>query len=74
MKCTIEGCPGDYEDRRIAHLVRREGRAVVIDNVPAEVCDVCGDVLLGPETVRHIERLLQRKDKPDSTVPLFEYV
>jgi len=52
MKCSIEGCSGEYEERKIVHTVRHQGQVVVIDHVPAEVCSVCGDVLLKPETVR----------------------
>lgn len=74
MKCSIKGCPGDYEQRKIMHTVRHEGQVVVIDHVPAEVCSVCGDVLLKPETVRRIEKLLRTEAHPTSTVPLYEYV
>ena len=63
----------DYEARQITHTVRHRGRIVVIDHVPAEVCPVCGDVLLKPETVRHIEALLQDKPEPSRTIPLYEY-
>ena len=55
------------------HTVRYQGQVIVIDNVPAEVCSVCGDVLLKPETVRRIEMLLQSSTRPVSTVPLYEY-
>ena len=58
MNCSIQGCPGEYEDKEVAHTVRHQGEVVVIDRVPAEVCSVCGDVLLRPETVRDIEALL----------------
>jgi YgiT-type zinc finger domain-containing protein len=73
MKCSIEGCPGEYEERKIVHTVRHKGEVIVIDHVPAEVCSVCGDVLLKPETVRRIEKLLQTASRPTSTVPLYEY-
>ncbi len=73
MKCSIEGCPGEYEERKIVHTVRHQGRVIVIDHVPAEVCSVCGDVLLKPETVRRIEMLLRTAPRPASTVPLYEY-
>jgi YgiT-type zinc finger domain-containing protein len=59
MKCSIEGCPGEYEERKIVHTVRYQGQVIVIDHVPAEVCTICGDVLLKPETVRGIETLLR---------------
>jgi YgiT-type zinc finger domain-containing protein len=74
MKCSIEGCSGQYQRRKITHTVRHKGRVVVIDHVPAEVCSVCGDVLLKPETVRRIETLLRTEAHPTSTVPLYEYV
>ena len=74
MKCTIQGCPGEYEPRKITHTVRRRGKVIVIDHVPAEVCGVCGDVLLAPETVRHIEKLLESPQAPAKTIPLYEYV
>ena len=66
-------CCGEYEPREITHTVRHKGRIVVIDHVPAEVCSVCGDVLLRPETVRHIEALLRNRTEPFRTVPLYEY-
>lgn len=74
MKCSIEGCPGDYEASEIVHTVRHRGEVVVIDRVPAEVCSICGDVLMGPETVRHIERLLLERAQPAKSAPLYEYV
>ncbi len=73
MECSIEGCPGEYEERQIVHTVRYHGQVMVIDHVPAEVCSVCGDVLLKPETVRRIESLLRTASRPERTVPLYEY-
>jgi YgiT-type zinc finger domain-containing protein len=73
MKCSIEGCPGEYEERRIVHTVRHRGQVIVIDHVPAEVCSVCGDMLLKPETVRQIEALLRTRTQPVRVVPLYEY-
>ena len=73
MRCSLEECPGRYEEREIAHTLRYKGQVVVIDHVPAEECSVCGDVLLKPETVRRIEALLQTTTRPVGTVPLYEY-
>ncbi len=73
MKCSIDGCPGEYEQRKVMHTVRHHGQVTVIDHVPAEMCSVCGDVLLGPDTVRRIEALLQKRQEPASTVPLYEF-
>lgn len=73
MKCSVVGCPGEYEAKDIVHTVRHAGRIIVIDRVPAEVCSVCGDVLLSLETARHIERLLADLPRPKRTAPLYEY-
>jgi YgiT-type zinc finger domain-containing protein len=73
MKCSVEGCPGEYEEKEIVHTVRYRGQVIVIDHVPAEVCSVCGDVLLKPEAVRRIETLLRTAPRPAGTVPLYEY-
>ncbi len=73
MKCSIEGCPGEYEERKIVHTVRYQGQVIVIDHVPAEICSACGDVLLKPETVRGIETLLRTAPRPAGRVPLYEY-
>ena len=73
MKCSFKGCPGEYEAKTIVHTARRDGKLIVIDHVPAEVCSVCGDALLEPDTVRRIERLLQEKRNPAMTVPLYEF-
>ena len=73
MRCTIGGCPGQYKEGSIVHTVKHHGQVIVIDHVPAEVCNICGDVLLKPETIRHIEELLRMPKEPARTVPLFEY-
>jgi YgiT-type zinc finger domain-containing protein len=73
MNCNLQGCPGEYEERDITHTVKHRGKIVVIDHVPAEVCTLCEDVLLRPETVRHIEALLRASTEPARMVPLYEY-
>ncbi len=73
MKCSIQGCPGEYEAKRIVHTVRSEGQVIVIDHVPAEVCAICGDTLLHLDTVRKVETLIQQKGQPANSVPLYEF-
>ena len=73
MKCTLQGCVGEYEARTVTHTVRAEGELVVVDHVPASVCAICGDVLFDPQTVRQIEKLLKTRSTPTRTVPVYEY-
>ena len=72
-KCSITGCPGEYEERKIAHTLRRNGQIIVIDHVPAQVCCACGDVLLAPDTIRRLETLMKTTERPAGTAPLYEY-
>lgn len=44
--CRNQGCPGHYEQRRIAVIEYHAGQPIIVDNVPARVCDECGDELL----------------------------
>ncbi len=46
---------------------------MVFDEVPADVCDVCSDTLLSPQTIRHLEDLMSRDEKPRAHAPLYEY-
>lgn len=73
MKCSIQGCPGHYEPATITRTVRHHGRLVLIDHVPAEVCDVCGDVLLTPQAAERMESILASQPVPAASVPVYEY-
>ena len=73
MKCNIKGCTGEYEKKQIVHTVQAHGRIIVIDHVPAEVCRICGDVLLDSHTVRRIEKFIETEAQPSSTVPLYHF-
>ena len=73
MRCSSNGCPGEYEMREVVHTVRRGDQILVIDHVPAEVCSFCGDVLFTPDTVRRIETLRHTMAPPAHTVPLYNF-
>ena len=74
MKCSIDGCAGQYERQLIVHTVKRGDNVIVFQDVPADVCDVCSDTLLAPETVRHLEELMRRGEQPRKRAPVYEYV
>ncbi len=73
MKCTLAGCPGIYEQRTVVPTVKNRGEVLVIDHVPAEVCNVCGDVLLAPQTVRRIEALRKANPPPRRKITFHEF-
>ena len=73
MKCSIQGCPGEYEEKMIVHVVTHRDEIYLFDHVPAEVCSICGDTLLRPDTIRKLERQMNAKQQPERFVPLYEF-
>lgn len=71
--CSLQDCSGTYDRKNVTHTVRHHGELVVIDSVPAEVCSVCGDVLLDAKTVSRLEELLDTRATPARTAPVYEY-
>jgi YgiT-type zinc finger domain-containing protein len=51
---------GTLEDRRVTVDLRRGDRLIVIKNVPALVCNACGEQQYTLETSREIDRLLKK--------------
>ena len=73
MKCSIQGCPGEYERKLIVHIVQRRGEMFLLEHVPAEVCSICGDTLLTPETIKRIEEMLAGSQRPERFAPIYEF-
>lgn len=73
MKCTLRSCPGQYEERRIVQAHRHGDRITVINDVPAQVCDICGDVLLTVDTVRRIEDIVREGGTPSRMASVYEF-
>ena len=73
MKCSITGCSGQYESKEIVHTVHKGSDIFVFEHVPAEVWSICGDTVLVPETIRHLEVLLRGTGKPEWLAPVYEY-
>jgi YgiT-type zinc finger domain-containing protein len=50
-------CNGRLEPRAVTVDSRRGGRLVVIENVPARVCDRCGERYYAASTMRAMEAI-----------------
>jgi len=72
-KCHF--CGGEVLEKRITVDYRWGDELVaVIKNVPAGVCQVCGEQYLKADIVKEMERLVHSKEKPKKMiqVPLKE--
>jgi len=59
MKCAM--CNnGETTQRAVTEFLERDMKSVIVRNVPAEVCENCGEVYLDADTTR---RLLEIAEK-----------
>lgn len=71
MKCNLKGCPGHYEEKLIAETyATKEGQLVVVADIPALVCDVCGDSLIGPGILDTIRKLMAKAGESAEFAPV----
>ena len=47
-----------------------EGRRLLVEQIPAQVCDRCGEATFSRETTEKIRRLVHGAGQPVRTVPL----
>ena len=59
--------------RIINYEERREGKLYSFIDIPALVCDCCGDITLKADTMRKMDEAIERHKKPDKyeRVPVF---
>jgi len=53
----------------VSEVVTIEGRRVLVEHIPAQVCARCGEAVFSRETTEHIRQLVHGT-RPAKTVPL----
>ena len=74
---TVTKCPfcgGELEERMVTHPQSYQGKVYILENVPAEVCSQCGEVLLRPEVLEKMQQLVWSGVAPRRTtqVPVYD--
>ena len=64
-----------FTDELVTYTLEVEGRLVVVENVPARVCQETGEQLFAPDTVEHVYQLVLGQAPPKRIVqtPVYEY-
>lgn len=59
----------------VTYTLLHSGKFYIIEHVPARVCRETGEEFFAPETVEHVQALIQGKGNPLKVVetPVFEY-
>ena len=71
MKCPVQGCPGEMQDRRIVHTFVREGKPLVEEDLPALVCPVCGYTVLDLQVLDTLYALDPETETPVGQAPVY---
>lgn len=72
MRCAF--CKGETKEQLIRYVQEFKGNVVIIENVPAEVCNQCGEKFIRPEVAAKIQRLVwdQPSPKRKAEVPVYD--
>jgi YgiT-type zinc finger domain-containing protein len=66
MKCLV--CHHDMAERNITLDLRWGEELVVIEEVPAIVCENCGEQVFTPAVTRQVQVLAQQRQKATRTI------
>ena len=75
MKCEVCG-RGERRDQRIRYSLPLDDKLLVVDNVPAIVCDRCGEVTLSPAVTERLKRTAWESRRPARIIEaeVYDYV
>jgi len=66
MNCDI--CGGTRIRSLLGYSIFFNGKPVIIENVPADVCQQCGEQYFDPATVKMLQKVVWSKRKPKRTI------
>lgn len=53
---------------KVSYALEKEGKFVIVENVPARVCLETGEQFFAPETVEHLHELIKGDRKPTRVI------
>ena len=70
-----EFCEGEVKYRSVRARFNFKGRTIYVDNVPAWVCDKCGEQYYDAPVYKRLEEIARNRDHIAKTIcfPLAEY-
>ena len=72
---TCPLCGGALVEQRITHPQKYKEEIFILENVPAEVCKQCGEVLLRPEILELLQDMIWNGKFADhvTEVPAYDF-
>jgi YgiT-type zinc finger domain-containing protein len=62
-------------ERKVTYTLEKNGRFVMVENVPARVCLETGEQFFAPETVERLQQMTWEEEKPKRVIetPVYEF-
>jgi YgiT-type zinc finger domain-containing protein len=62
-------------ERMVTYSIQLEDKLVLVEHVPAKVCDQCGERLYSPATVERLQKTMWEKRSPSRILqtPVFDF-
>ena len=59
-------CKGAVKPERVTHVHRWKGQVIILEDVPADVCQQCGEVYFAANVLQAMDRIVEhnQKEKP----------
>ena len=72
MECDL--CGGKIINKKVSYSLFYEGHWVIVENVPANICQQCGERLFAPEVVEELQNVIWSKKAPVKKIetPVFD--
>jgi YgiT-type zinc finger domain-containing protein len=71
VRCAV--CKGETSEQLIRYVQDFEGRVVIVENVPADVCAQCGEKYVRPDVAEKIQRLVWERPAPKTRTEVSVY-
>jgi HTH-type transcriptional regulator / antitoxin MqsA len=74
MNCDVCAA-GERRPQLIRYSLSMADSLILVDHVPAEVCDRCGEVTLSPDVVDRLQQTVWNQEPPARVIetPVYEF-
>ena len=69
FKCHVCGSTNAHEEL-VSEIFQIDGKPVLVENIPAQVCERCGEEIFNKETVEKVRLLVHSRAKPIKSVQM----
>ncbi|WKZ48624.1 MAG: YgiT-type zinc finger protein [Anaerolineales bacterium] len=69
FKCHVCGST-EYREELVNEVFQIDGKPVLVENIPAQVCERCGEEIFSRQTTENVRLLVHGKAKPIKSVQM----